>query len=51
MMLKMQSTAATGMYCRVKSGMISKQIRMIEKWPSFISTPACSMLVAAGAAA
>src|SRR3989338_4097554 len=25
--------------------------RRIEKWPSFISTPACSMLTAAGAAA
>src|SRR2546426_11867764 len=50
-MLKMQRTAAMGIRSRVVSGRIWKHVRMIEKWPSFISTPACSMLVAAGAAA
>ena len=47
----MQSTAAMGMSSLVVSGRISKATRMMEKWPSFISTPACNMLVAAGAAA
>src|SRR2546430_14359265 len=50
-MLKMQRTAAMGIKSWVVSGRIWKHVRMIEKWPSFISTPACSMLVAAGAAA
>ena len=40
-----------GISSRVVSGKISKATRMMEKWPSFISTPACNMLVAAGAAA
>ena len=51
MMLNMQSTAAIGINSRVVSGRISNATRMMEKWPSFISTPACNMLVAAGAAA
>src|SRR3989442_5348977 len=50
-MLKMQRTAAMGIRSRVVSGRIWKHVRMIEKWPSFINTPACSILVAAGAAA
>ncbi len=51
MMLNMQSTAAIGINSRVVSGRISKATRIIEKCPSFIKTPACSILVAAGAAA
>ena len=47
----MQSTAAIGISSWVVSGRISKAMRMIEKCPSFIKTPACNMLVAAGAAA
>ena len=50
-MLNMHNTAAIGISSLVVSGRISKATRIIEKCPSFISTPACSMLVAAGAAA
>ena len=50
-MLNTHSTAAMGMSSRVASGRISYATRIMEKWPSFISTPACNMLVAAGAAA
>src|SRR5437879_12871793 len=50
-MFKMQRMAAMGIRSWVVSGRIWKHVRMIEKCPSFISTPACSMLVAAGAAA
>src|SRR5688572_26476509 len=50
-MLKTQRMAAIGINSRVVCGRISNATRIMEKWPNFISTPACNILVAAGAAA